>query len=341
MNDSHLPALSRSLTKKHLTDDLFRELQNTATDSGFTLAKAIRSNIENPDSSIGIYAGDSQSYQTFSKVFEPIILEYHGLTRGQRHVTDIQPVNVADPDPEKQFIVSTRVRVARNVHGFNFTSHLALESRKHLEQTIVTALKRCQGELKGEYCSFENLQEDKARTLREKKLLFTKGDRFQDAAGINSHYPQGRGIFYSMDKRLRVWINEEDHMRIISQATSSDLASVFNRLCKTLLVLESTLTFAKDDTYGHLTSCPTNLGTAMRAGVHIRLPQLNRNRSLLDDLVESHHLQIRGTSGEKTKIDNAVFDISNRRRLGITETSIIKELHRGLLAIIEAERELS
>lgn len=129
-------------------------------------------------------------------------------------------------------------------------------------------------------------------------------------------------------------------MRIISQDTSANLSSVFNHLCRALVALESILKFAKDDTYGYLTSCPTNLGTAMRAGVHIRLPQLNRSRSLLDGLTRSHNLQIRGSSGEKTEVTDAVFDISNRRRLGISETEIIKELHEGLLAIIDTEKKL-
>lgn len=265
----HLPASSTSLVKKHLTGELFRELEHKSTDSGFTLLKAIRSNIENPDSSIGIYTGDAQSYRTFSKIFNPIIMEYHGLDKGQLHVSDIQPVDFSDPDPEKRFILSTRVRVARNVRDYNFTSHLELKRRKHLEQCIVAAVKKFQGELKGEYCSHENLTLKEARYLREQNLLF-----------------------------------------------------------------------AKDDTYGYLTSCPTNLGTAMRAGVHIRLPMLNRNRSLLNDLTTIHNLQIRGTSGEKTKVDNAVFDISNRRRLGLPETDIIRELHQGLLAIICTENNL-
>ena len=139
---------------------------------------------------------------------------------------------------------------------------------------------------------------------------------------------------------MRVWVNEEDHMRIISQDTSSDLSGVFNLLCKALLVLEQTLNFEKDDTYGYLTSCPTNIGTTMRAGVHIHLQKLNQNRTLLTSLTKAHGLQIRGTGGEKTQVDNAVFDISNHRRLGISEVDIIKNLHRGLQKIISTEKNL-
>jgi len=173
---------------------------------------------------------------------------------------------------------------------------------------------------------------NKALNLRDKILQFNKGDRFQDAAGINKDFPKCRGIFYSTDKRFRVWVNEEDHMRIITQDTSSDISCVFNHLCKALGILEQTLEFEKNDTYGYLSSCPTNIGTAMRAGVHIRLPKLRQNRSILSSIIKTHGLQIRGTLGEKTRVENAVFDISNHQRLGISTADIIKNFHQGLEA---------
>jgi arginine kinase len=72
----------------------------------------------------------------------------------------------------------------------------------------------------------------------------------------------------------------------------------------------------------------------------MHLEKFNRNKSILTSITEAYGLQIRGTSGEKTRVDSCVFDISNRRRLGITETDIVKNLHQGLLAIIDAEKRL-
>lgn len=129
-------------------------------------------------------------------------------------------------------------------------------------------------------------------------------------------------------------------MRIISQDGSSNLSTVFNHLIHALQVLEAKLFFAKDDFHGYLTTCPTNLGTSMRAGVHIRLNLLQHNFQLLSSITRAHNLQIRGTKGEKTCIDGGVFDISNRQRFGITEAEIINTLHRGLLVIIDAEKKL-
>ena len=321
---------SRSLVKKHLSHDIYAALRNRHTKSGFTLEKALRSGIVNVDSSIGIYAGDAESYDVFSEIFAPVIEEYHCFYKGDRHVSDFSPVELSDPDPEKKYILSSRVRVARNIERFTFTSHIDVRARLLLEKTIVDALTGLLAPFSGDYMSLES------RT--DGKIYFEKGDRFQDAAGINSDFPQGRGVYYAKDKRLRVWLNEEDHMRIISQDKSGDIAAVFNHLSLGLAALSEKLPFAKDSRYGYLTTCPTNLGTSMRAGVHIRLKKLGKKQALLSEIIDEHQLQLRGTRGEKTEVEDSVFDISNKRRLGLSEVSIIKGLHRGICAIIEAEK---
>lgn len=335
-----LPVASKSLVVKHLSKDVLKTLELKETNSGFTLEKAIQSCMANPDSAIGIYAGDAESYQTFAPLFDPIIQEYHNSPKGKKQFHDLQAVDLCDPDPEKRFIISSRIRVARNLQGFNFTNHIDLASRKHLEKRIIGALVQLPGELKGEYHSFSSLHEEEVQELRKQKLFFGKGDRFQDAAGFNTDFPQCRGIFYSHDKQFRVWVNEEDHLRIISQETSSNLSAVFTRLCRALAALETHFLFEKNERYGYLTSCPTNIGTTMRAGVHIQLEKLDKNRAILTAITEKHDLQIRGTLGEKTEIENGIFDISNRQRLGISESEIVKKLHSGLLDIINAEQKL-
>jgi creatine kinase/arginine kinase len=193
---------------------------------------------------------------------------------------------------------------------------------------------------KGRYIHLEHASRTELDQLKQNNLLFEKGDRFQDAAGINLDFPRHRGVFCSADTRFIVWINEEDHMRIISLEKSSDLSSVYNRLSQGVALVNQTLEFAWNHTYGYLTACPTNIGTAMRAGVHIRLEKLARQKERLSALVEAYQLQIRGTSGEKTMVENAVFDISNRQRLGISEAMIVRNLHKGLSAIIAAEKSL-
>lgn len=341
MISSVFPKESNSLVKKHLSSEIFKTLNCLKTDSGFTLAAAIRSGVKNPDSSIGIYAGDEQCFQTFSQIFDPIISEFHKFSKQKNHKSNIRQITLPNPDPDGKFILSSRIRIARNLAGFSFPCHIRLPQRRELEKKIITALSCLKDDLKGKYFSFEN-NSDKNRLnqLKNKNLIFGPGDLFQDAAGINSDFPESRGVFHSYDKKFIVWINEEDHLRIISLETGADLSSVFNRLVQALPALNNYLDFAWNEIYGYLASCPTNLGTSMRAGVHIQLEKLEHNKKLLYDLVSKYNLQIRGSKGEKTKVENAVFDISNNQRLGISEVEIIQNLHKGLVAVIQAEKSL-
>ena len=340
MNPFIFPKESNSLVKKHLSQKICQALEHLKTDSGFTLEKAIHSGLKNPDSAIGIYAGDAQSYQTFSPVFDPVILEYHGGVENLKHKSDIRELDLPVLDPEGKYILSTRIRIARNLKGFSFPCHMTLSQRSELEKKIITALSCLKGNHKGKYYSFEHADKKELKQLETKNFWFQKGDRFQDAAGINSDFPKCRGVYLSFDKQLMVWVNEEDHLRIISLEKASDLSKVYNRLCKTISALNQTLDFAWDKKYGNLASCPTNIGTSMRAGVHILLEKLEQKKEILFNITQAYNLQIRGTCGEKTKIENAVFDISNSQRLGISESRIIQNLHTGLLAIIKAEKSL-
>ena len=159
-----------------------------------------------------------------------------------------------------------------------------------------------------------------------------------EAAGINRGWPDSRGIFVSKDEKFAVWINEEDHLRIISMDRGGDIVGTYDRLSRALSFLEKRLTFARDPNLGYLTSCPSNLGTGMRAGVHIRLPNYQTHQERLHATAEEYNLQIRGSHGEKTEVLDGIVDISNRQRLGITEKQCIETLHRGLSAIIKKTR---
>lgn len=331
---------SSSLVKKHLSQAIYKSLCHLRTSSGFTLEKAIRSGIKHPDSAIGIYAGDAESYQVFSAVFDPIISEYHHFPEGKTHVPDFSESFLPLLDPDGKYILSTRIRVARNLKNFCFPAHISLSHRMALEEKIIKVLNSLRNDLQGCYRSLAGIGENEFMLPENRVPCFEKGDRFQDAAGINSDFPKGRGVFSSSDRKLIVWVNEEDHLRIMSLEKTSDLSAAFHRLYQALQALGARLEFAWDRTYGYLTSCPTNLGTAMRAGVHIRLEKLNRKKEILNKLAREHHLQIRGTQGEKTRVEDAVFDISNAQRLGISESNIIQNLHKGISAIINAEKNL-
>ena len=345
MNYPRFSEKNKSLLKKHLNREIFNHLKTKKTQSGFTLFHAIQSGIVNQDSSVGIYAGSAEAYKTFAEIFNPIISDYHSFDLKNFHRSDLSlDLKLTDPDPENQYIISTRIRAARNITGFDFTPFISARARKQLELKVVKALKQLKitdKNLKGRYMSLQNISESEQISLTKKHLLFSGKDRFQNAAGIESNWPESRGIFLSDDEKLIVWVNEEDHLRIISMEKGGKIAETFNRLCILLSALEKNIAFSFDPHLGYLTSCPTNLGTGIRAGVHIRLPALNGNKELLFKLADSFNLQVRGTRGEKTDVENYIFDLSNRQRLGITEKQCIKNLHRGISAIIALEKQLA
>ena len=101
------PKNSSSLVKKHLSQALYEKLKNKKTSSGYTLNHAIHSGVTNPDSDIGIYAGDAESYNTFSEIFDLIIADYHLFTQEKHHITDLSYCNLPPLDPENKYIISS------------------------------------------------------------------------------------------------------------------------------------------------------------------------------------------------------------------------------------------
>ncbi|WOT04360.1 phosphagen kinase [Shewanella youngdeokensis] len=333
----------QSLMAKHLSPELFTQLQNVVTTNGVTLDNVINSGLQNPDSDIGVYAGDTQSYQHFAPLFNPIIRQYHKFDDDTLHTTNLNPedLNIDDPDPAEQYIVSTRIRVGRNLAQFPLGPAITQPERDEVEAQAVKALSKMSGALSGQYFALSGMSDEVKSQLINDHFLFKAGDRFFEAAGLNRDWPAGRGIYHNNDKTFLVWINEEDQLRIISMQAGGNITQVFTRLTKALAELEKHLSFSFTQHLGYISSCPTNLGTAMRASVHIKLPYLGQNRELLNKITEEHHLQIRGIHGEHSSSEGGVFDISNRRRLGITEVECVQDLYHGVLALIAQEKQLS
>ena len=98
--------------------------------------------------------------------------------------------------------------------------------------------------------------------------------------------------------------------------------------------------FSYDPHLGYITSCPTNLGTAMRASVHIKLPLLGKKKEEFEAIASKYNVQIRGIHGEHTETDDGIFDISNKRRLGFTMTSLVQDMYNGVKEMIKREKEL-
>ncbi len=339
------PAFSEdnhSLLKKYLTPEIYERLRGLTTKNGFDLTRLIHSGVQNEDSSIGVYAGDYESYTLFSELLLPIIYAYHGYSEADNHRRDFSHIDgeVQQLDDGNQYIQSTRIRVGRNISDYPLGPGISLAQRNEVESLVSGVLATLTGDLAGRYYALYDMPDKDRKKLIAEHLLFKEGDRFLDAAGLNRDWPSGRGIFINADRTFLVWINEEDQLRIISMETGGDVAEVYNRLSKAVAALESELSFLYDNHLGYISSCPTNLGTAMRASVHIKLPLQAQKMDLFKEKAASLNLQIRGVHGEHSESEGGVYDVSNKRRLGISEKECVQELCNGISELIRSEKTL-
>ena len=204
----------------------------------------------------------------------------------------------------------------------------------------MSALNEFTGDLKGKYYSLETMTDAERKQLIADHFLFKGGDKYLESCGLEREWPKNRGIFHNDAKTFLVWVNEEDQLRIISMQKGSNILEVFKRLSVAASKIEEKAKFANDEHFGYISTCPTNMGTGLRASVHINLPKLMRNKSLMESIANKYHVQIRGIHGEHTETDDGVFDISNLRRLGRNEVDLVQDMYDGVKALIREEKKL-
>lgn len=346
MFDKLNKAESKSLLKKYLNKKVYDQIKKKKTKMGATLVDVIQSGIGNLDSGIGIYAPDAEAYTLFSPLFYPVIADYHigfDLQKGANHpAADFGLDKVAkfeDLDPENKYIISTRIRCGRSLEGYPFNPLLTEAQYLEMEKKVSETLKGLAGDHAGTYYPLVGMEADVQKKLIDDHFLFKEGDRFLEAAKSNRFWPKGRGIFHNEKKTFLVWVNEEDHLRIISMQQGGNVAEVYQRLIQGVQEIEKRNKFSRDKRLGYLTFCPTNLGTTIRASVHIKLPKIAGNEAKFKEVAAKYNLQVRGTSGEHTESVGGVYDVSNKRRMGLTEFQAVEEMYNGVKELIKLEAE--
>ncbi|XP_064652496.1 taurocyamine kinase-like isoform X2 [Lineus longissimus] len=336
----------RSLVKKYLTPEVYAQVKDRKTKLGGTLAHCINTGIENLDSTIGIMACDPEGYEVFAPLMDNVIKDYHKFPMDQpvKHPAcdfgDLNKLPFSDLDPEGRFILSTRVRVGRSVKGIPFPPAIDRKARKLIETKAKAAFSSLEGEYRGKYYSLETMTPADERQLIEDHYLFKNDDRFNEKAGVYRDWCEARGIFHNDAKTFLSWVNEEDHLRIISMQKGGNLGEVYTRLINGINHIGKNIDFVYSDRLGYVTFCPTNLGTTMRSSVHMRIPHCAKDEKALNALCAKHNIQPRGVHGEHSESVGGVYDLSNKRRLGLTEIEAATEMANGILAIIAEERRL-
>nr|O15989.1 RecName: Full=Arginine kinase; Short=AK [Turbo cornutus]BAA22870.1 arginine kinase [Turbo cornutus] len=334
----------KSLLKKHCTKERFDAVKDKKTKFGGTIGDCIKSGCLNLDSGVGIYACDPDAYTVFANVLDEVIKDYHKVDKLDHPEPDMgnfEDPGFGDLDPSGDFIVSTRVRVGRSHDSYGFPPVLSKDQIVKMEGDTKAAFEKFSGELAGKYYPLEGMSREESKQLTADHFLFKDDDRFLRDAGGYNNWPSGRGIFFNNNKTFLVWVNEEDHLRLISMQKGGNLAAVYRRLCQAITTMQNSgLSFAKREGLGYLTFCPSNLGTALRASVHMKVPNLAAKADEFKAICEKYNIQARGIHGEHTESEGGVYDLSNKRRLGLTEYQAVMEMKTGVEEILKREKEL-
>ena len=234
--------------------------------------------------------------------------------------------------PEGDIVLSSRVRLARNFAGECFPNRAGAED---LDKIVVEAGKSVNDLCSADEHGYLLVEMDKLSAL-ERNILVEKHVVSPNLAEEPAH----RAIIVRDDAAVSIMINEEDHLRIQCLVPGFNLKQAFESANQVDDILESRQAFAFDEQTGYLTSCPTNIGTGLRASVMVHLPalvltkQINRIISAATQL----GLAVRGLYGEGTEAIGNIFQISNQMTLGHTEQEIVENLEGIARQVVEQER---
>lgn len=233
---------------------------------------------------------------------------------------------------ESDVVISTRIRLARNLPKLPFPCRMRDEQAEVVEQAVRRAVEHSSQAISHglRYVELQDLTKTEMVSMVERHLVSP------EFVSKNT----GRALFLSPDESVSIMVNEEDHLRIQAMQEGLALEKAYQIANVLDDALNTSLHFAFDPKLGYLTQCPTNLGTGMRASVMLHLPalqssgQLNRIAAHLSKL----GLTLRGTYGEGTEPVGALYQLSNQVSLGLSEEEAISNLKSITMQLMEQER---
>jgi len=361
-----LPDLSKHTN--FLTDvlkekpELYKKLKDLKTKSGVTLGHCIKTGIDNPGhpmiKTCGLVAGDEECFELFKEIFDPVISARHnGYAADAKHPTDLDITKLSDTkiDPTGNYTLTSRCRTGRSVRGFKLPPVIGFEERRKLEALVVKGLLSMDGELKGDYFPLHGSRSYEAKptgmTLEKEEELRKAGNLFQEpdstlllSSGCGRHWPDARGIFHNEAKNFFVWVNEEDQMRIVSMEKGDDIKGIITRFSKGTeqiqkVLKENDADFMRNDHLGWVLTCPSNLGTGLRAGTMVKVPLFSARKDF-KQVLGKMGLQARGTAGVDSASTGGTWDISNADRIGKSEVQLVNIFIEGVAQIIRWEQAL-
>ncbi|MCL4110095.1 UNVERIFIED_CONTAM: hypothetical protein GTU68_024940, partial [Idotea baltica] len=234
--------------------------------------------------------------------------------------------------PDADIVISSRIRLARNLAQFPFISQANDAVRCEIEDTLKARLEKLSVDDKLIYLPVNGLNVLDRQFLVERQLISREH--------ADSHGSRGVGI--SGEENVSLMINEEDHLRIQVLNSGFALEDCWDRINRIDDVIESEVTYAFSEQLGYLTACPTNVGTGIRVSVMLHLPALVLTKEIqkVFQALQKINLAVRGLYGEGSQAMGDCYQISNQQTLGSSEEELITKLQEVVPNIVGYERRV-
>jgi protein arginine kinase len=225
--------------------------------------------------------------------------------------------------PMSEVVISSRIRLARNVSGYPFLTKCSRQQRQSLEQKIRDTILAARLAPNTFYVDLDSAPDIDRQLLVERHLISRP---HREAEGA-------RGVAIGENETLAIMVNEEDHLRIQVLRSGLQLEEAWDQINEVDDQLESALDFVFDPRFGYLTACPTNVGTGIRVSVMLHLPALKLTSEIekVFRAAKEMRLAVRGLYGEGTEATGDFYQISNQTTLGKNEHDIIDDFKQQVI----------
>jgi protein arginine kinase len=233
--------------------------------------------------------------------------------------------------PEADIVISSRVRLARNLSDYPFINRATPQDLSRIEKTLRDQLPRIAPETELLFLEMPELDKVDRQLLVERHLVSR-----EHAEGL-----PGRAAVVDCREKFSLMINEEDHLRMQAMQSGLELNAAWEIVNRIDDLIEENVPFAFHDQFGYLTACPTNVGTGMRVSVMLHLPALVITRQIdkVFRSLQKVNLAVRGLYGEGSQALGDFYQISNQISLGRTESELIRQVSDIVPVIVDYERQ--
>ncbi len=233
--------------------------------------------------------------------------------------------------PEGDIVISSRIRLARNLAAFPFTNRASAHQKAEIEGSLRERIGKLELEPRLEYINVPGLAPVDRQLLVERQLISREL--------ANADGP--RGVALGPHETVSLMVNEEDHLRLQVMRSGFALEEAWQEIDSVDDLLEQRVNYAFSDEFGYLTACPTNVGTGMRASVMMHLPAVEWTKQIekIFRALQKINLAVRGLYGEGSRASGDFYQISNQVTLGKSETAVLGEIREVIPTIVTYERQ--